>query len=560
MTTLFGNLFPPTAPDPAAPCTYKLATVIMEIALRAGMDPRYIDVGRLAEIPVRGFALTNAYPAIEGIRELAQVYYFDPSNYDSRIHFIPRGDETVATVTEDEMLDDDQDIEQTKRADSIQIPRVLHLNYQDINGGLAPDKQTSERAGDRRATGEISLQTAVVMNGREAAIAVIISHKVMIENQKGELKFSLPDKYLKLVPANNIFVQWQGRTERVRIIRCDVFDGYQEYTCLRDRQSAYGLSNLAIQPFPTAPQTPPPSSVVGPTLVVPLDIHILRDADDQLGLYVAISGILEAWRGALVELSYDGGANYIDQQEVSLSAVMGELLTELGPHSQYVPDFHNTCSVRIDTPNGDLFESTFEGMLNRFNLAAVGTPESGWELINFQLAEETTEGEWTLARFLRGRKGSPARRHVVGERFVLLERGYISLQPAALTDIGRSITLRATSFGTDVSTGTVVTFVFTGRTQIEREVGYLRARRDGTDLIVDWQGIGRIGGGGAVAHGIRFDGYRVRFSDGGAPVVVDTDDQGITQNVSGLSSPSTVSGCQVSSLTGEGPSVEVIVA
>jgi hypothetical protein len=550
-------------PDPGPSCVYSLAGVVMEICIRAGLDPRHVDVGQLHELPVRGFAVTNQYPASEALRALAQIYFFDPTNYDGQLHFVTRGQNTVLTVTEDEMLDDDQDIEQAKRADSIQIPRVLHLNYHDIHGGIAPDKQTSERSGDRRATGEVSLQTVVLMAANEAAMVVHINHKVMIENQKGELKFSLPDKYIRLTPADNIFVQWQGWTERVRIIRVDVFDGYQEYTCLRDRQSAYSLMNLNIEGIPPAPQTPPPSSIVGPTLIAPLDIQLMRDADDNfgIGIYIAVSGIFPAWNGCLIELSYDGGQNYVDSGESRISAIMGELITPLGDHPAEFPDTHNTCSVRIDTPNAELFDATLTGLLNRENLAAVGTLEDGFELINFGDAEETTEGEWTIGHLLRGRKDTKPRAHAPGERFVLLERGFISFQVGSITDIGRTLTFRATSFGTSPETGTVVSLVFRGNTQVERRVGYLSARRvDANNMLVTWQGVGRLGGGAAVAQGSRFAGYRVVFDDGDTELEIDTQAQSLTQDVSSLSSPINIRVYQLNDLTGEGPAAEVTIA
>lgn len=546
---------------PGASCVYSLAGVVMEVAIRAGMDPRHVNVDDLQELYVRGFGVISTYPAVEALRALSQVYFFDPSNYDGQVHFVTRGKDAIALIDEQEMLDDDSDIEQSKRGDPIQIPRVLHLNYNDLYGGIAPDKQTSERSGDRRATGEISLQTAVIMTADEAAMVAAINHKVMIENTKGELKFSLPDKYIGLTPADNLFVAWQGRVERGRTIRIDTFDGYQEYTLLRDRQSAYSVLNASIQGIPPAPQTPPPSSITGPTLMVPLDIALLQDADDNagIGIYVAVSGVFPAWTGALIELSYDGGMNYVQAGESRISAIVGELLTPLGDHPQAYPDEWNVCTVRIDTPNGELFDTDLAGMQRRDNFAAIGGPDVGWELVNFADVEESTANQWTLGHWLRGRRDTQTRAHLAGERFVLLERGYISFQVGSITDIGRSLTFRATSFGAAPETGTVVTLLFEGRTQVERRVGYLAAHRDGTDMVVSWQGVGRLGGGGSVAHGIRFAGYRVVFDDGITELEVDTDDQELTQDVSTLSSPVTIRVHQLNDLTGEGPAAEVTI-
>jgi hypothetical protein len=525
----------------------------MELAIRAGMDPRNIDVQRL-DAQVRGFAVINTYPCTEALRALSQVFLFDPSGYDGQVHFTPRGDDTIATVTENDMLNDEQDIEQTRRSDGIQIPRVLHLNYYDVAGGLATEKQSSERSGDHRATGETSLQSAVLMNAEEAAHTIAINHKLMAEEQGGELKFCLPDKWLRIVPASTLFVQWQGKTVRTRVIKIVTNEGYQEYALLRDRQSAY-TSNL--EAFPVSPPSSPPSNVVGPTVIVPLDIHILRDADDAQGLiyYVALTGLLGAWTGALVELSYDGGANYIDAGSSSLSAVIGELVSTLGDHPQEFPDEVNSCTVRIHTPFAELEGGTLTELLNRANLAIIGN-----EIIQFGNADETSDGVWDLSYFIRGRKGTTTAAHAIGERFVLLDANALIRVNASLVDIGRTLTFRATSFGTNQDDGIVVSMVYAGRSQIEREPGYVRARREGTDAIVDWQGVARLGAGAVTVHGERFDGYRVTFSDGTNPVIsVDTDAQTLTQSIAALGSPVTIGVRQLNELTGAGPTIEVII-
>jgi putative tail protein/concanavalin A-like lectin/glucanase superfamily protein len=536
-------------------CTQLLPDIVTAIADRAGLPSSLIDVSDLADIPCHGLTVINLYPAFAALKSLSEIFLFDCAGMDGKVHFVLRGHDTVATITEAEMLlDDEPNIEQARRSDPIQIPRVLHLNYFDVAGGLSTEKQSSERSGDRRATGETSLQSAVVMTSTEAARAVAINHKIMIEAQRGEIKFSLPDSWIRLVPSAPVFVQWQGSTLRALIIKGDTNDGYQEYALLHDRQSAY-VSN--VEPFPISPPSDPPSSVVGPTVIVPLDIHILRDADDAQGLiyYVAVSGLLGAWQGALVELSFDSGATYVDAGSTDVSAVIGELLSPLADHPQSFPDAVNSCSVRIHTPFAELEQATLTDLLNRANLAIIGD-----EIIQFGNADETSDGEWQLSYFLRGRKGTSTQSHATGTRFVLLDPNTLARIDASLVDIGRTMTFRATSFGTAPEDGIVVSMAYTGRAQIEREPGYVRARRDGTDAIVDWQGVGRIGAGATVVQGERFDGYRVTFDDGTNPVItVNTDAQTVTQSIAALGSPVTISVLQLNELTGEGPAIEVII-
>ncbi len=532
-------------------CTYSLAGVVLELATRAGLDPRRINVSELAG-DVRGFAITNVYACSDALRALSQIFLFDPANFDGRVNFVPRAKNSVATITENDLLDDEQDFEEQKRGDPITIPRVLNIIYNDLSGSQATDKQTSERAGDRRATGEVSIQTPVLLQAPEAAQIVRIAHNVLVEESRGSLKFSLPDSFTFLSPADIIFFQAEGTTQRLRIDKIDTQDGFQEYTCARDRQSAY---QSKVEGFPASPQLLPASNAVGPTLLELLDIKILHDVDDGLGLsyYVAIGGTSDAWTGALVELSRDGGANYTESSQGTAPTIVGELTTALGDHPQAFPDVVNVCRVRLDTIDAELTASSLAGMFNRDNMAIVGD-----ELVQFAGADEISEGIWELSYFLRGRKGTATQFHAAGARFVLLDS--MAAIPASVTDLGRTLTFRATSFGAPTDTGTVASMVYTGQSQTEREVAYLAARRDGTDAIVSWQGVGRLGGGATVAQGARFTGYRVTFDDGVlAAVVVDTTAQTLTQGVGALGSPLMISVEQINSITGAGPSVEVVL-
>jgi hypothetical protein len=539
-----------------------LTQAVADICSRAGLESENIDTSQLPAVQLLGIPVTNEYPAAQALLALGQIYRFDISKYDGKIRFIPRGGNSVATITEDDMVDDDEDLEESKRTDAIQIPRVVHLSYHDADtDALTPIKQSSqERVGDRRAIAGVSLQSAVVMDANTAARAADIAHKVMIEDQKGEVRFALSDQFIRLVPSNPIIVQWQGKSERLRIHQVDILDGFQRYICLRDRQSAYTSEVEGIPP-PVVPT--PPSNVVGPTVVVPLDIPLLRDSDDNAGLgyYVAISGLTDAWAGATVELSYDGGANYIESREGLYQAVIGVLTSALPDHPADYPDGTNEFTVQLYPSGAELLDSTLAGMLNRENLAAIGSPEDGWELINFaDVAESDPETqEWTVSNLLRGRKGTQTKSHPAGAQFVLLDRNVLAFEPASVTDIGRTLTFRATSLGEATDTGTVVSMVYAGRCQIERKPAYLQVERDGNDLKVSFQGVGRLGGGATAIHGSFFTGYRVTFDDGADQIVVNTVEQSVTQDVSALSSPVTVRVQQINSLTGAGPSIEVIV-
>jgi hypothetical protein len=198
-------------------------------------------------------------------------------------------------------------------------------------------------------------------------------------------------------------------------------------------------------------------------------------------------------------------------------------------------------------------------MLNRHNLALIGSIDSSGmqdELINFSNAVEDTNGDWLLSHFLRGRKGSDAVAHEIGERFVLLERSKMFFIPTNLYQLNKEITFRITSLGSPQDQ-TIETYTFTGKSQAERQPAYLKAVRfsdsSGNQISITWQGVGRIGGGALVSMGIYFEGYRVTINGSSQDTIAEE----LTIIDTGGSYTITVQ--QINTLTGVGPAIEVTI-
>lgn len=532
---------------------WTLPEVIEDLAYRAGLPSERVGLTLMDwQQIVRGFTIGNAYAASGNLQTLSSVFFFDPYSAEGRVNFVGRGRGAAATILEADMIDNDEPVEEgnTRRADPIAVPRVLHLNYYDVAGGLNTDKQRSERPEGSRADGDpTSLQTPVVLSADEAASVVARTHGLMIEQQKGELNFALPDNWLRLTESDAVFVQTGTKMVRAILTRVETDDGEQRYKAIRDRQSLY---TTQVQGIPAAPVTRPPSSVAGPTILEFLDIPILRDMDDQLGFRMAVAGILPAWPGALVELSLDGGANYITSETTRLGSIMGTLVTALGDHPAAFPDAVNACQVEITTPNAALVNTVLAGMMNRRNRAIIGD-----ELVNFADTDEVTPGTWELSHWLRGRKGTDTAAHAPGARFVMLDTTMFI--PAELAWLGRTLTFRATTFGRHVDEATIASVVFTGQSQVERRPAYLQARRDGADVVASWQGVGRLGGGANVAMGVQFAGFQVTLTDGSTTQTHNTLTGEFTGSLAAFVGPVTVRVQQRNQLTGLGPYIEVTI-
>lgn len=517
--------------------TWNIASVIAEVCLRAGVPAEAIDIGGL-EGGVDGIMASANQDAYTTIEQLSGLFMFDLVNYDGQLHMIPRGGDVVADITLDDLVDGSENIDKSERLDSLEVPRALFLEYLDYNGGLTPDKQSSDRSLDIRSFGEQRNQTPVIMRTADAARVVAIQHKVMIEEQRGGYEFSLPDAWIWLTCGD--LIRLEG--ERLRIVEIDINDGYQSYKTAHDRATAY---SSVVEGVPIDQPSVPPTLVIGNTTLHFIDSHILEDADDSLGYYLAANG-LDVWRGCQVELSLDGGINYIDSDTSGAPTVMGVLETALASGSMYYPDTINTCRVRMLLADSEIFGTTLTGMLNRENLCIIGD-----EMVNFAGANEIEPGLWELSYFLRGRKGTQVSTHPVGTRFVMLNLGALAYVSTDLFLLGRNLTFRVTSLGADVQSS-VFTVPFVGRSQIERQPAYLSAVRSGGDIIITWQGVGRLGGGSRIGMGAFFDGYRVTVNG----TLYTTTAQTLTVTLGGAA---TITVQQVNRITGIGPSLTVVI-
>ena len=328
----------------------------------------------------------------------------------------------------------------------------------------------------------------------------------------------------------------------MRIIECNADDGFQSYRCTFDRASAY---ESTIQGVPIDVPAEPPSLVASESRIEVLDSHILASSDDTLGYYVAISSLTLDWQGAFVELSRDGGSNWADSDASGVNAVIGHITSAIPARSEFIRDDFSVLDVELLREDMELLPATMTEMMNRANQAMVGN-----EIISFSGVEQIGEKAWRLTGLLRGRKGSGAVAHSAGERFVLLDLGSLEFIQAEPYDLYRTLTFRATSIGREGPDQTV-TLSFQGKGQQERAPAYLHAVRSGTDLVVTWQGVGRVGGGVSVGMGAYFGGYRVTLGS----TTVDTTNRTVTIPYTA----GTLSVRQLNTITGPGPAVTVTV-
>lgn len=540
-----------------------LDVVIINISIRAGIDPRNIDVSDLAGIPVSGLVLSGLYNGSDAIDALRRVYFFDPVETDGVIKFVLRGGASLATITEDDLVDDP---EESKRGQALEFPRKVHVDYQNATIGYAPAKATAARSSaDVRVVGELSLEVPVVLNTDEAAQVADKTQKVAWSEAQGEQTFTLGNNWLKLVPSDVVTLDLRNTKKRLRIERLETDSGVIRVTAKVDRQSAY--SSAVTGPILREP-TRPPEAYPGPATLAVMDIPALVDLNDSLGIYIAVSGESTAFAGAQVQISTDGGASFTAFADIRRQCRIGTLLNNVTAASEHVTDTTNTLEVDFGTLSPALPSFTDAQFLSERGSIAILRGDGSAEIMQYRDAVEGMgsissssdgNGVWTLSPLLRGRLNTGATAHTAGARVVYLEDAVFA--PIGSASLGQDLTFRAVSFGeTPEGSSEDQTITYEGRSQIEFPVLNLELDEDSLgNITATWVRRDRLGTDLAPITSANWQGYRVTFA-GDTTYTVDTMATTATYDASGLgTSAVTVSVAQLNRITGAGPSVSEVI-
>ena len=501
--------------------TIKLKDIVTTLSARIGVDSTKIDVTELTD-DVTGFVVGGMYSCADALRSLQKTYFFDPVEVDGVIRFVKRGGVVSASLDETVMVDTP---EQTTREQEVEYPKKLHLSYQNADIDYAPTQANAERSSpDLRVTSEMSVEVPVVLNADQAAVIATKMIKMAWIDAMGEVKFKLSDNYAWLTPTDCVQLTFRGRSVRVRIERIELADGVLDVTARFDRISSYSSAATGIQPQPTLP---PVSTAPGDTYFEMMNIPALIDQDDKLGYYVIAAGELGGWRGAVIERSIDGGANYIEVDSAGTGTVMGELTVALPNASEFATDTTNKITVQLYGPDTGLESISELQLLQDYNACLVGD-----EIIQFKNATEISAGIWELSHLLRGRLATTTASHSIGERFVMLEGAHFIETSSAL--LGQSLVHRATAYGEDPTLSPTDTQTYTpARSQLEFAPIGLTLSKAGNILTASWTPRHRFGTAISPVASINFEGFSISIV-GSSSITLTTTLSTITQDITGL--------------------------
>lgn len=504
--------------EPGTPVS--IATIVTRLDQRCQVDASKIDVTQLVPLTTRGFKVQRVTTASDAQETLRRTYFFDAPEYDDKIRYTLRGANIAITVDPDDLIEDGGSVDDDgegvthatqagARGQQVEFPRLLHLSYLDVDLDYVQTTQTAERRSpDIRVVGEAGIEAALSMTKDEAAQNADKMLKVMWAEAAGRKKFAVPHEYLEMVPSTVFALD--GRRWRVDAMRIEDGAIYIEHAP-HDRQSAY-TSN--VEGVPGVTPEPPGSSLNGPTALAIMNAPILRDQDDQIGVYAAVAGLLPSWQGCTLQYKRATDAEWTTAvQSMTVASTMGYLVDPLPSASRYAIDTTNTLHVKLYT-GGELDSITFDQLIAEGNPFAIMKADGTTEIVQGQDATEIAALEYEITTLTRGRLDTTPATHAAGAVFVALDGFYFIPLPAHL--IGVAMLWRAVGFGSLADNNPEIPFTFNPAvSQTEWAPYMLTSSIDGSDNIaMRWIGRGRLGNSLLPYHSTFFDEYRLTFTDG----------------------------------------------
>lgn len=499
-----------TTLDPTYPI---LSQVVADLCFRKGLTGEDVDVAQLTD-QVKGFTVATATSAADAINALAPAYMFDMAEWDGRLRAVKRGAPTIAALNEDDAFDSDNGRIIETRAQELELPRKMTVSYMDVDANYAVTTQSASRLSATVAsTGTDQVQLTVVMDSDKAAQVADILLKDQWASINGTLELKVSDAYSDIVPTDVLFLSYEDALFRARAVEVDNSEGVVSLKLQQDIAGAYSSIAKGVPPRPAEEGIP---TVIGPTFVEVLNLPALRDQDDRVGVYVAAGSPLAPWPGCQIAISLDGGQSWTDVLQITQMATLGYLTESLPSWSEHIVDPIHKMHVGLTC--GDFESITSAQVYEGSNAICIGD-----EIVQYQTALLTTEKDYQLGGVTtRGRKNTLPASWPINSRVVSLDSVYFI--PLDRSAIGKSITLRATSLGTDVQYGTVKSIDLSIPRSVQewKVTNIVSSRASDLSLSVQWSPRHRLGTSRNPYPSQAFNGYRLVFSNGTVSKTFDT--------------------------------------
>lgn len=419
----------------------QVASVVAEICQLAGLKTTEYDVGELTKDFLRGYILSNNQTGRTALQSLCDTFFFDIVDTSKKLKFIKRGKQPLVTIPEDDYVvtEGQEDHITVTFADILTLPYKVNISFFDYDNDFQISSQPARRH-TVESQNVSSIQVAISVNSskaRQMANAILY----IAYNESTSFQFSLPHKYFWLEVGDSVTIMKNNIDYIARIKEINYQNDVMIISAVEDDPSIYTQNIVGGKVDYNLTNT---ISVNTPSRLELLDIPLLRDQDDNVGIYLSVGGYnSNNWKGAQVYKSNDKGQSWLAWGTSKTRAgIIGDCLTTLGDFKAgYIPDEQNTLLVKV---NGVLSSTTMDNVKNGINIAMVGN-----EMIGYREATLKAENTYLLSGLLRGLQGTEREisNHTFNERFVVALPSTLYLENYNLSEIEAPRQFKAASFG-----------------------------------------------------------------------------------------------------------------
>ena len=246
-----------------------------------------------------------------------------------------------------------------------------------------------------------------------------------------------------------------------------------------------------------------------------LDLPVLTGSDETG--WARAGALAVPWRATQLSSSVEA-EGYAARTLLEAPARIGALVEALPPGT-IENCFDRTAALVVDLGFGGLASASRLAVLNGANSAAVRAGNGGWEIIQFETAEEIVPGRWRLESLLRGQAGTDDAMRSGADAaatFILLDAAVRPLG-LSLEEAGRALNWIAEAASGIAGGAAPVVFSGGERALTPLSPAHLRARRTVDGVALSWVRRGRISADSWVPAEIGndegFERYRVEILD-----------------------------------------------
>ncbi len=461
-----------------------------------------------------GVAIERTGSARDALEPIARAWSFDAIETGGIVRFASRSGDAVAQLARDDLVDDEGPLYRLTRAQETDLPQRLKLAYAESGRDYRTAVVEAQRK-DTPSAREIGIELpCAVEQGEAARRAEIMLQEIWAGRET--ISFALAPSRMPLEPGDIVSLATNVSTLSIRIE--DITEG--ELRRISGRLHDAAVYEAGVTPSRGIAASP--ATVLGKPLAQVLDLPLAGEGRQPEAAWFACSA--KPWPGRLNLFRKTGESAFSLERQIDSPGVIGALTAPLAEGPLCVFDRSNTLHVRLF--GGALASVSEAEMLGGANAAAIGSPGTGWEIVQFRDAVLTGPRTYELRHLLRGQSGSEPEMAMLassGTSFVLLDAALIQMNQT-LADFGAAVTWRIGPAKRDHGDPSYGEFSHHVRGLGLRPLrpAQLRATRDGADVIFTWIRRTRIDGDSwevtEVPLGETAELYGLDIMSGAAPV------------------------------------------